>query len=690
MSVCKYVFTVLGWWLSSDSRLRIVSYSPRKHIDYDTKSWNLWTNYWQVINLWTRSKVWHYLLYLWRTIDPIHKRYDATQPDICMLILHGSASGNATDAASSLFRLARRYRIDDLILFSLQDLDLVKLVEAQFAVFVVSTTGNGDIPASMQAFWSTLLRDDIDQSLLEDLNFVIVGLGDSKYKQFNWTAKKLRRRLCQLGAQEVIDLVLCDESDNEGLDTSFIPFVKQFENLLGDLNGGEEPISNDILLPPVTPVSIRSTRSHTLEALTLHDRSLKQSNRANARRVKARITRNTRLSSLSHFQDVRIINFALESALDIPIDPGDVLTLVPASSDTSVDRFLELLEWQGDAESIVELPDSCKALSLFDDADHITLRDLIRKTVPLHGVPPLSMFSKLRQFTTNEDFREKFDEWEEPDGKDDVYDYITRPRRTLLEVIEDFASGIKVPIEYCLDLFGTTVPRSYSIAGCNTRSTDHDHLEPEGSYSHDVELLVAMVKYRTKIKEPRQGFASRYLSNVECKPDPSDRCQELYVTIEKPIALANKISIPSETTPLLMVCTGTGLAPLRFLLMRLFEDVNKTKPSLSSPRKVLLIFGCRSLEDDLVTMTIPEKVRQYITIFHAYSRLDGQPRMYVQDLVRREGHAVKSVVDEGGIVFLCGSSGAMPDSVREGIDEVVASGTVDHLEEKGRWWQETW
>lgn len=601
-----------------------------------------------------------------------------------MLILHGSASGNSTDAASSLFRLARRYEITNLQLSSLEDLDLIDLVEAQLAIFVVSTTGNGDIPSSMHSFWSTLLRSDIDKSLLEDLDFVVVGLGDSKYKQFNWTAKKLRRRLLQLSAHEMEEMVLCDESAKEGMETTFLPFVKTFNKLLQTLSSRTDPLPKEILLPPLVPVKKRRRMRVDLADNDLDQRLKKWTIHQPDRLVcKARITKNERLTPESHFQDIRQLTFSLTSTENLDIDPGDVMSLIPSSTSVAVDRFLTSLHWQEDAETFVDLPETCKAVSQFDDPNKITLRELVRKTVPLHAVPPLSLFSQLRQFTTNEDFKEKFDEWEDLDGKDDVYDYLTRPRRTLLEVIEDFSSGIDVPVEYCIDLFGSTVPRSYSIAGFNkafkgtTPNAEQTDLE--------IELLVALVKYQTKIKEPRQGFASRYLSTL-LPVHPGESGAEFFITIEKPIVPSNIVPIPESSVPLLLICTGTGLAPLRFLILRLFGALDRQATS----HRITLFFGCRSHDDDLVRLTIPEEVRKQINVVHAYSRLPDVKRTYVQDLVRQKSVLVQSILQDRGVVYLCGSSGAMPDAVRNAIDGVCGTHTVDTLEANSQWWQETW
>lgn len=506
-----------------------------------------------------------------------------------LAILHGSQTGTATDYAQRLFNTARRHHHDPL-LRSLDDITLFDLVEVDVVCFIVSTTGQGEIPQSMRTFWDSLLIDMNDA--LEGLQFCILGLGDTKYEEFNWTAKKLRRRLLQLGAVELIDIGLCDESASEGLDTVANVWRKTFENIIWN-----DPLPRDVLLPPIHP--LRPGRYNSVDD-----------------RLCATVTLNERITPLSHFQDVRRLCFS-----KIDVNPGDVLCLFPVNSDADVESFLHLMNWE-DIELQVDVPGLPSPLTLFSLAKHV---------FPLNDVPSITLFNLLGHFSSP-DLREKFDEWES--DPQDFYDYVTRPRRTLLEVLDDFSNGIKVPIEYALDLFGKMQPREYSIS----------------MLGEHIELIVAMVHYQTRIKVPRRGVASRYIDRLAVG-------DQVHIRIRR-----NPIHIPDA--PIFCIGPGTGFAPLRFLLSR-------------HRQRQTLLFGCRSDDDDYARMFRPTK---YI----AYSRKDGK---YVQALVPTTD--ILDYVDTG-YFYLSGSAGDMPKSVRRAIDNHCGVGTVARLEHEGRWWQETW
>ncbi|GAA55585.1 NADPH-dependent diflavin oxidoreductase 1, partial [Clonorchis sinensis] len=69
-------------------------------------------------------------------------------------------------------------------------------------VFVCSTTGYGVPPDNMCQFWRRLMSRNlpVGRALPTNLRFAVLGLGDSSYPKFNIVAKKLYRRLVQLGA----------------------------------------------------------------------------------------------------------------------------------------------------------------------------------------------------------------------------------------------------------------------------------------------------------------------------------------------------------------------------------------------------------------------------------------------------------------------------------------------------------
>ena len=70
----------------------------------------------------------------------------------------------------------------------------------------------------------------------------------------------------------------------------------------------------------------------------------------------------------------------------------------------------------------------------------------------------------LKHFSTDDQHIEKFTEFCASEGQEELWDYTTRPRRTIVEVLADFWSSLKIPLEYVLDVFPAMKPRRFSIA----------------------------------------------------------------------------------------------------------------------------------------------------------------------------------------------------------------------------------
>ena len=79
------------------------------------------------------------------------------------------------------------------------------------------------------------------------------GLGDSSYTKFNFAAKRLHKRLLQLGAQALQPLGLGDDQHYLGYDGAADPWIETLWSkllLLYPLPRGVQPLATNL---PITP-----------------------------------------------------------------------------------------------------------------------------------------------------------------------------------------------------------------------------------------------------------------------------------------------------------------------------------------------------------------------------------------------------------------------------------------------------
>ncbi len=279
-----------------------------------------------------------------------------------------------------------------------------------------------------------------------------------------------------------------------------------------------------------------------------------------------------------------------------------------------------------------------------------------------------------------------------------------------------------IPFDYLFDLFPVIKPRSFSIASSNklmpskiymyvaycfvsTRTrrlanlkVDTDinvssclcrwfantscqcqrqyiaqhFIKPTTFSSEKLQLLVAVVHYRSKLAKPRLGLCSNYLAGLK----PGD-----------PVNLWTRTGafrFPSNNLPLILVGPGTGVAPFRSFLSEKILHEGKDVD-------LVLFFGCRGqkkdfyFEDEWQEMM---KKSSKFRLFTAFSRDQVSPvqsllisfawvrslhlccdqqeeKVYVQHQILKEEFLLKEFLYlNRGSFFIAGNAKQMPEQVR--------------------------
>lgn len=122
---------------------------------------------------------------------------------------------------------------------------------------------------------------------------------------------------------------------------------------------------------------------------------------------------------------------------------------------------------------------------------------------------------------------------------------------------------------------------------------------------------------------------------------------------------------------LLMICTGTGSAPMRAMTER------RRRRHAPGDGKLMLFFGARTGRELPYFGPLMNLPRDFIDINLAFSRTPGAPRRYVQDLMRERANDVAAMLgDRNTHVYVCGLKG-MEQGVLDALREISdAHGTA--------------
>lgn len=187
--------------------------------------------------------------------------------------------------------------------------------------------------------------------------------------------------------------------------------------------------------------------------------------------------------------------------------PGDVLNIRPKNSKEQVNEFYEVLKSNG----VFISPNTVYRLSIIDSdmpvplflQNDISFQTLCEEYFDLTSIPRRYVFSVLAQITSSELEKEKCIEFTTAEGQNDLYNYCNRPKRNITEVLRDFPHAVEnLTIEMMFEIFPPIKSRSFSIASSAI------------ACDNQIQILVAVVKYKTKLVKERLGLCSNWLANL--------------------------------------------------------------------------------------------------------------------------------------------------------------------------------
>ena len=209
--------------------------------------------------------------------------------------------------------------------------------------------------------------------------------------------------------------------------------------------------------------------------------------------------------------------------------------------------------------------------------------------------------------------------------------------------------------------------RLYSIA-----STRHgDNLG-----DHTVSLCVRQLEYKNDAGEEIKGVCSTYLCDIE----PGTK-----VKITGPVG--KEMLLPDdEDANVIMLATGTGIAPMRTYLRRMFEPSEREKNGWTFQGKAWLFMGVPKTPNLLYDEDFERYEREYPDNFRYTKAISREQqntkggRMYIQDRVLEHADEIFSMIENPKThVYMCGLRGMEP-----GIDEAMSAAA----EAKGLDWSE--
>ncbi|KAJ8872955.1 hypothetical protein PR048_026571 [Dryococelus australis] len=599
--------------------------------------------------------------------------------------------------------------------YCMDDYDISSIEHEALILVVTSTFGNGDPPENGVSFAQNLyaMKMNENEDMVNGSNHKFSMASSKSFIKANSQSELGSRTLDRLdslrgsGSDVMVEDTFGPLSNVRGLCVcvcgdrfavfalgssaypNFCAFGKYVDNLLGELGGerllkmlqGDEMLGQDQAFRNWAPdVFTTACETFCLD----DDETIKEATKAlkvptlstsTVRFVEAKVQPLAQALSKCHNKDIAAFKalgkkhlhgnnasrttIRVEVASSLEYQPGDHVGVLAANSRELVDGVLARLQTTFDLDCPVQLqlqkdtrtPNGVvKTWERHCRLPPCSLRTLFTRFLDITTPPTPDLLQQLAAAATDpEDNRRLIKLVTEPASYED-WRHWHMPH--LLEVLEQFPS-VRPSAALLATQLSPLQPRFYSIS-----SSPKVH-------PGQIHLTVAVVIYNTQGgKGPKHyGVCSNYLSDLNINDD-----------IHMFVRSAPSFHLPADISkPIIMVGPGTGVAPFRGFWHHRKYNMESAPQGGQKMGSMWLFFGCREKSLNLYRVEKEVALREGVLdkTFLALSRQQSLPKMYVQDLMKREGADVyRKVVAEQGHFYVCGDC-TMAENVYQTLKQII-------------------
>ena len=244
----------------------------------------------------------------------------------------------------------------------------------------------------------------------------------------------------------------------------------------------------------------------------------------------------------------------------------------------------------------------------------------------------------------------------------------------IADFIKEFDS-LQLSLQELSEIFPTISPRYYT---CSSSFNKNNNI---------IEIIITLVSWKGPLKDKRYGITSNYLN--ELYKSKSYKTKDEYVNIS---LKESEFKLPPNlSTPILMLCTGSGLAPFNSFLEEL--DFNKSKNN-EIKYETYLIFGSMNKKNDFILEKELEEFKKkgILTEYYTAFSRDQEKKVYVQDILGinfNKERMENLIMNKGMIVYICGST-SMGNAVNTKLKEILGNDNYEKMIKNGQLISETW
>ena len=533
--------------------------------------------------------------------------------------------------------------------------DYVDKLPKEGAVVIASSSYNGTPPDNAAGFFDWLCNDSIGEDALRDVKYTVFGCGDRDWAAtYQRVPKLIDTQMAAHGAQRIYQRGEGDASDD--FDGQFRGWYDHLWNSLADALGTSVDGLDDV------PQGHR----YEVEFVTGPVEVSPLSAEYDARPMEVLANRELQNKTGPHPSERSTRHIELAVPEGVTYKAGDHLGILPRNSEELVRRVMARFDLPDGA--LIRIRNNTQSKTFLPVDEPVSASALLSSYVDLQGVARRSEIAVLAEYTECPPEKERLLALggDDPDSVERYREEILEKNVSLIDLLEEFRA-CEVPFNVYLELVPLLKPRYYSIS--SSPLVD----------SNKCSITVGVVEGPARSGRGRyHGVCSSYLAQ-----QPAGSVLEGFV---RPPSTP---FVPPEdpSTPMVMVAAGTGLAPFRGFLQERAAIKHEQDKEVGTS---LLFFGCRNPKQDYIyEEELEEFARGGLTQLEcAFSRVEGQPKMYVQNALKANNEEVLRLVGEGAVIYLCGDASRMAPAVEKAFIELYRDETGAGEQEGEAWMQD--
>ncbi|KAK3106113.1 hypothetical protein FSP39_013027, partial [Pinctada imbricata] len=577
------------------------------------------------------------------------------------VILYATETGRSARYAKQLLRIFENGFNAKVVCMA--DYDIRNIRFQDLVLVVTSTFGNGDPPENGKAGQDGGKSEtkEKDKNAYTNISYSVFGLGSRAYPHFCAFAQYIDKTFEAIGLQRISNIALGDElsgqedSFRRWSQTVFKDACETFQ--VSETEGNTEIPEADVLWSPgkFKHSFIEQTEEPLLtESLSkLHNRTV----------LSCELVQRKQLQSRTSDRQTILVKLDTSGRSELRYSPGDHVAIYPANSGKIVDGIINHLKDPSAADKLIQVyvsrrregqNDSTEEWGDFKKLPLCSVKTALTRFLDITTPPSIDFLKAMAlQPGSRKDIAllenlsndaQSYEEWK----------LVKDPN--ILELLETFPS-IRLDPTLLLTQLPILQQRYYSISS-----------SPK-AYPREIHATIAVLKYNTMggTGPQHNGVCSSWLNS--CDIGESIPCA---------IREAPLFHLPEDATlPIIMVGTGTGIAPFRSFWQQRQVD-RETLPSPFGNTKrwgdMDIYFGCRQSTVDNIygaELDVCKNDRVFSEVNVALSREPGVKKTYVQDMIlKNEDRIYHQLMRKGGHFYVCGDV-IMASEVESTLEQIL-------------------